>query len=121
VAAEEVSAPATEVSATLPQAETVTPIADATLLEASVVEGGYAAAIRPSSSSSQSPRGTDLVCLVLTGAEVEGNTIPEAVPVEGVVPEVEVATGAAIEPTETAAPGVAEECVAMHCRRRAWR
>jgi hypothetical protein len=30
-------------------------------------------------------------------------------PVEGVIPEAEVATGAATEPTETAAPGVAEE------------
>jgi hypothetical protein len=46
---------------------------------------------------------------VLTGAEVEGSTIPKAVPVEGVVPETEVATGATTEPTETAAPGVAEE------------
>jgi hypothetical protein len=49
---------------------------------------------------------------VLTGAEVEGSTIPEAVPVEGVVPETEVATGAATEPAEIAggvAPGVAEE------------
>jgi hypothetical protein len=46
---------------------------------------------------------------VLTGAEVEGSTIPEAVPVEGIVPEVEVATEAATEPTKTAAPGVAEE------------
>jgi hypothetical protein len=46
---------------------------------------------------------------VLTGAEVEGNTIPEAVPVEGVVPETEVATEAATGPAEIAAPGVAEE------------
>jgi hypothetical protein len=46
---------------------------------------------------------------VLTGAEVEGSTIPEAVPVEGVVPEAEVATRVATEPTEIAAPGVAEE------------
>jgi hypothetical protein len=45
----------------------------------------------------------------LTGAEVKENTIPEAVPVEGVVPEAEVAIGAAIEPVETTAPGVAEE------------
>jgi hypothetical protein len=61
------------------------------------------------SSSSQSPRGTDPVCLVLTGAEVEGSTIPEAVPVEGVVLVTEVATGAATEPMETTAPGVTEE------------
>jgi hypothetical protein len=46
---------------------------------------------------------------VLTGAEVEGSTIPEAVPVEGVVPEAEVATGAATEPAEIAAPRMAEE------------
>jgi hypothetical protein len=46
---------------------------------------------------------------VLTGAEVEGSTIPEAVPVEGIVPEAEVATEATTEPTETAALGVAEE------------
>jgi uncharacterized membrane protein len=46
---------------------------------------------------------------VLTGAEVESSTIPEAVLVEGVVPKVEVATGAATEPAEIAAPGVAEE------------
>jgi hypothetical protein len=46
---------------------------------------------------------------VLTRAEVEGSTIPEVVPVEGVVPEMEVATGAATEPAEIAAPGVAEE------------
>jgi hypothetical protein len=46
---------------------------------------------------------------VLTGAEVEGSTIPEAVPVEGIVPEAEVATEAATEPTETAALGVAKE------------
>jgi hypothetical protein len=52
------------------------------------------------------------VCLLLTGAEVEGNTIPEAVPVEGVVPEADVATGAATEPTEITsrvAPRVAED------------
>jgi hypothetical protein len=49
------------------------------------------------------------MCLVLIGAQVEGTTIPEAVPVEGVVPEAEVITGAASEPAETAAPGVTEE------------
>jgi uncharacterized membrane protein len=49
------------------------------------------------------------MCLVLTGAQVEGAAIPEAVPGEGVVPEAEVTTGAASEPAETAAPGVTEE------------
>jgi uncharacterized membrane protein len=46
---------------------------------------------------------------VLTGAEVEGSTIPEAVLVEGAVLETEVATGAATEPVEIAAPGGGEE------------
>jgi hypothetical protein len=108
-AVEEVSAPAAEESAPLPQAEAVTPVAEATLPEASVVEGEYAAIMQPSLSSSQNPRGTDPVCLVLTGTKVEGSTIPEAVPVEGVVLETEVATGAATEPAEIAAPGVTEE------------
>jgi hypothetical protein len=48
----------------------------------------------------------------LIGSEVEGSTIPEAVPVEGVMPETQEAAGAEIEPAEIAggeAPGVAEE------------
>jgi hypothetical protein len=48
----------------------------------------------------------------VTGAEVEGNTIPETVSVEGVVPETQEAAKAATEPAEVAnegAPGVAEE------------
>jgi hypothetical protein len=52
------------------------------------------------------------MCLLLTGPEAEGNTIPEAVPVEGVVPETQEATKAATEPAEVAsegATGVAEE------------
>jgi hypothetical protein len=52
------------------------------------------------------------MCLLLTGAEVEGSTIPEAVPVEGVVPEAQEAAGAATELAEIAsqgAPRVAEE------------
>jgi hypothetical protein len=46
---------------------------------------------------------------VLIGAEVEGSTISEAVPVEGVVPEAEVVTGAVTKPAETAAPEMTEE------------
>jgi hypothetical protein len=49
------------------------------------------------------------MCLVLSGAEIEDSAILEAVPVEGVVPEAEVATEAATEPAEVAAPGVTEE------------
>jgi hypothetical protein len=41
----------------------------------------------------------------LTGAEAEGNTIPEVVPIEGVVPEIQEATGAAPEPAEVASGG----------------
>jgi hypothetical protein len=85
--AEEASAPAAEESAPLPQAETVAPAVEATLPEASIVEGKYTAQTQSSSSSSRSPQETNPVCLLLIGAEVEGSTIPEAVPVEGVVPE----------------------------------
>jgi hypothetical protein len=46
---------------------------------------------------------------VLTVAQVEGSAIPEAVPVEGVVPEAEVITGAASGLVETAAPEITEE------------
>jgi hypothetical protein len=49
------------------------------------------------------------MCLVLSGAQVEGTAIPEAVPVEVVVPEAKETTGAAFEPAETAAPEVIEE------------
>jgi hypothetical protein len=48
----------------------------------------------------------------LTGAEVEGSTIPEAVPIEGVALDAHVAAGATTEPAEIAskrAPRVAEE------------
>jgi hypothetical protein len=65
----------------------VTPVVEATLPEASIVEGKYTAQTQLSSSSSRSARETNPVCLLLTWAEVEGSTIPEAVPVEGVVPE----------------------------------
>jgi hypothetical protein len=48
----------------------------------------------------------------LTGDEAEGSTIPEAVPVEGMVPEIQEAAGAAPEPAKVAsggAPTMAEE------------
>jgi hypothetical protein len=87
-AAEEAFAPAAEESPPLPQAETVAPAAEAALPEAGIVEGEYTAEMQPSSSSSRSPRETDLVCLLLIGAEAE------------------VAAGAATEPAEIAS-GVA--------------
>jgi hypothetical protein len=52
------------------------------------------------------------MCRLLTGAEAEGSTIPEAIPVEGVVPEIQEVAGAALEPVEVAsggAPAMAEE------------
>jgi hypothetical protein len=108
-AAEEAFVPAAEESAPFPQGETVASAAEATLPEASMVEGEYAADAQPYSSSSHSPREADPVFLLMIGAEVEGSAIPEVVPV---VPEPEVATGATTEPVEVAsgvAPGVAEE------------
>jgi hypothetical protein len=52
------------------------------------------------------------MCLLLTGAEAEGSTIPEAVPIESLAPETQEAGGAAPEPVEVAsggAPTMAEE------------
>jgi hypothetical protein len=46
---------------------------------------------------------------VLTGAQVEGTTIPEAVPVGGVVPEAEVLGGAATGPEVAITPGTTKE------------
>jgi uncharacterized membrane protein len=46
---------------------------------------------------------------VLTEAEVEGISIPEAVPVEGITSETEVVIGAATKSAETVAPGMTEE------------
>jgi hypothetical protein len=53
----------------------------------------------------------------LIGAEVEGGTISEVVPVEGAMLETEVATGAATEPAEIAPPRWLKRCMAMPCRR----
>jgi hypothetical protein len=45
---------------------------------------------------------TDPVVLLLTSAEAEGSTIPEAVPVESLAPETQGAAGRAPEPMEVA-------------------
>jgi hypothetical protein len=74
-----------------------------------MVKGENVVDAQPSSRSGHSPRETDPVCLLMIGAEVDGSTIPEVVPV---VPEPKVAAGATSEPTEIAdgvAPGVDEE------------
>jgi hypothetical protein len=49
--------------------------------------------------SSHSPRILISCGLCLRVAQVEGAAIPEAVPVEGVVPEAKITAGAASEPT----------------------
>jgi hypothetical protein len=54
------------------------------------------------------------MCLLLTGAEVEGSTIPEVVSVEGVVPETQEAARAASEPAEVANKGAPEVAVENH-------
>jgi hypothetical protein len=108
VVAEEGSTPAAEESGPLPQAETVVPAVEATLPEASMVEGEYTTQTQSSSKSSRSPRETNPMCLLLTGTEAEGNTIPEAVPVEGLVPETREAARAAPEPAEVASGEVPE-------------
>jgi hypothetical protein len=42
------------------------------------------------------------MCLLLTGAEAEGSTMPEVVPIEGAVPETQEVAKAATEPAEVA-------------------
>jgi hypothetical protein len=49
------------------------------------------------------------VCFVVTEAQVEGTTIPEVVPVEGVVPEADVLGGATTGPEDPIAPEITKE------------
>jgi hypothetical protein len=49
------------------------------------------------------------VCFVVTEAQVERTTIPEAVAMEGVVPEARVLEGAATGPEVSVAPEITEE------------
>jgi hypothetical protein len=46
---------------------------------------------------------------VLTETQVGGTTIPEVLPVEGVVPKAEVLAGVSLEPGVTVAPEATEE------------
>jgi hypothetical protein len=119
-AAEEASVLVAEQSAPLPQGEAVAQAAEATLPEASMVEGEYAVDAQPTSISRHSPREADPMFLLMIGAEVDGSTIPEAVPV---VPEAEVAAGATSEPTEPAEepPGWLKKCATTYCRGRTWK
>jgi hypothetical protein len=89
-AAEENPTLAVEESAPLPQAETMAPGAEATRPEVTVVEGKYSTIVPSAQCSSHSPRELISCGLCLTWAQVEGTAVPEAVPVEGTVPEAEV-------------------------------
>jgi hypothetical protein len=116
--AEEGSTPAAEESSPLPQAETVAPTVKATLPEASIVEGESTARTQPSSSRSRSPLEANPECLLLTGAKAEGDTIPGAVAVEGLVSETQEAVGAAPEPAEVASGGAP---AMKYCKIQAWK
>jgi hypothetical protein len=64
------------------------------------------------------------MCLLSTGAEAEGSTIPEDVPVEGLVPETQEAAKAATEPAEVAsqgAPGWPKRSTMKYCQNQAWK
>jgi hypothetical protein len=49
------------------------------------------------------------VCFVVTETQVKGTTIPEAVPVEGVVPKADALRGATTGPEDPIAPEITEE------------
>jgi hypothetical protein len=49
------------------------------------------------------------MCFVMTESQVEGTTIPEAVPFEGATPEADVLEGAATGPEGPMAPEITEE------------
>jgi hypothetical protein len=107
-AVEEDPPAAVEESASLPQDGTVALGVEVTPPEATIVEGMYTAVNRLPQVVVVAPN-TDVVCLVLRETQVGGTTIPEAMSVEGVVHEVEVLVGAAVEPGVTLAPEATEE------------
>jgi hypothetical protein len=49
------------------------------------------------------------VCFVVTETQVEGTTIPEAVPIKGVVPEADALRGGTTGPEDPIAPEITEE------------
>jgi hypothetical protein len=85
VAEEEVAPPAEE-SAPASQAEPEAPTAEATLPEASIVEGNYSTEVVAPSRVVIVAMLTDALVFLSTGAEAEGSDIPSAVPVEDVAP-----------------------------------
>jgi hypothetical protein len=79
------------------------PAAEATLPEASVVEGECSAKVEVPSKVVVVAMLTDALDFLSTGAEVERNDIPSAVPVEDVAPETQEAAVEASKPMEVAA------------------
>jgi hypothetical protein len=57
------------------------------------------------------------MCFVMTETQVEGAMIPEAVPVEGAVPEADVLEGATTGPDGPMAPPRSRrKCITIHSR-----
>jgi hypothetical protein len=101
--AEEEAAPPAEESAPAPQVEPEALTTEATLPEASVVEGKYSAEVEVPSRVVVVAMLTDTLVFLSTGAEAEGSEIPSVVPVEDVAPETQEAVAEAPELMEVAA------------------
>jgi hypothetical protein len=101
--AEEEAAPPAEESAPAPQVEPEALTTEATLPEASVVEGKYSAEVEVPSRVVVVAMLTDTLVFLSTGAEAERSEIPSAVPVEDVAPETQEAVAEALELMEVAA------------------
>jgi hypothetical protein len=100
VVAEEEAAPPTEESAPAPRAEPEVLAAEATLPEASIVEGEYSVEVEVPSRVVVVAMLTDTLVFLSTGPEAEGRDISSAVPMEDVAPETQEAAVEASEPME---------------------
>jgi uncharacterized membrane protein len=105
--AEEEAAPPAEESAPAPQEEPEASTAEATLPEASNVEGKYFAEVEVPSRVVIVAMLTDTLVFLSTGAEAEGSEIPSAVPVEDVAPGTQEVAAEAPELMDVAAGGAA--------------
>jgi hypothetical protein len=101
--AEEEAAPPAEESAPASQSEPEAPTAEATLPEASIVEGKYSTEVGVPSRVVVVAMLTDTLVFLSTGVEAEGSEIPSVVPVEDVAPGTQEAAVEAPEPMEVAA------------------
>jgi hypothetical protein len=107
-AGEKDRSPTVEESAPLPQVETVAQVTEATPLEDTMVDGTYTVPMSFTSSVVVAPD-TDFMYFVVIETQVEGTAIPEAVAIEGVVPEADVLGGATSSPEVPIAPEITEE------------